>query len=136
MQELTIILKRHKIRITNPRLSILKDFLYAGKSLDLDYFLRGSDNVINRTTVFRTLQLFVRKKIIYRVPSSDNVKRYLLQRNEQEHTRINHSSFICTGCGNVTPVNVVIPPKIKLPKGFKQQSLEIVIDGLCRFCKP
>ncbi len=135
MKELITILKQHKIRITKARLSILKDFFYANGSLDLDHFLRSSGNAIDRSTVFRTLQLFIRKKIIYRVPASDNVKRYLLQRDEQGHTRVSHSSFICSRCGNVTPIDTVVAPRVRLPKGFKQQNLEIVINGLCQLCK-
>ncbi len=134
-KELISILKKNKIRITRARLSILKDFLYSDRSLDLNYFLRSPASKFNRITVFRTLQLFVKKKIIYRVPASDNMRRYLLQSDEHTHKTVDHSSFICMSCGKVTPLDTVVAPKIKLPKGFRQQNLDIIINGLCRSCE-
>ncbi len=133
--DLQNILNEHKIRITKQRISILVDFLNAEKSLDLDYFLRGSNKFIDRSTVFRTLQLFCKKKIIYKVAASDNISRYLLLAENLIQNGVDHSSFICTQCGNVTRLDTIVAPKVKLPSGFRQQKMEIVINGLCRYCR-
>ena len=132
--ELITILKRKGIRNTRARMSMLKDFMQAEGSLDLDYFLRNPASRYERTTVFRVLQLFVKKKIIYRVPTSDGITRYLLQSKNSGAKQVDHSSFICSSCGKVTPLNTIIAPRLNLPKGYKKSVSEIVVGGLCAAC--
>ena len=128
-------LKEHKINITKPRIVILKAFLETVSGLDYNYFYNVPMFNMNKATIFRTFNLFVTRKIIYRIPAIDGLSRYLLQENSQSQSPVDHSSFVCTNCGSVTPLITKSPPEINLPKGYKVKNLEIVMSGLCKSCK-
>lgn len=117
-----------------PRLYMLKAFLEHSGGLDYNYFLTQQYYPLDRTTIFRTLNLFVIKKVIYRIPAPDGAARYLLQPDTAKPSIVDHVSFICSQCRNVVPLDTLAPPKIKLPGGFLFQSMEILINGLCKSC--
>jgi Fur family ferric uptake transcriptional regulator len=124
-------LKKHRISVTRTRLAMLDIFLRSNEALTHNDFLRSPSLRFDRTTVFRTLNLFVEKRMILRIPATDGVNRYLLQ---QPATFV-HSTFICSRCKKIIPLKNIVPPKVKLPKGFKQQNVDIMVRGLCDSCK-
>ena len=129
------ILKKYKINITRPRMLMLNAFLEAGHSLDLHYFLHENSVKLERTTVFRTLQLFTRKSLVYKVPADGNYK-YLLRENENgQSSEKEHSSFVCVNCGKAVLVTTIAEPRLRIPRGYKIQNLDIIIHGLCPACK-
>ena len=129
------ILKKYHLAITKPRALILDAFIYAERSLDHQYFLHQPKYKLERTTVFRTLRLFTDKKIIYRV-TTDGGSKYLFLQDDKSHSQTDeHSSFVCTGCGKAIPIDTIEVPKLKIPKGFTKQDMEIIIRGICPTCK-
>jgi Fur family ferric uptake transcriptional regulator len=109
---------------------MLEVFLKTSGALTYDYFLTHPALQLNRVTVFRVLNLFAIKNIIHRIPVTDNINRYLLHHN----STIIHSNFMCSKCKKIIPLETIVTPKVKLPEGCVQQSVEIVIEGLCRSC--
>jgi Fur family ferric uptake transcriptional regulator len=129
-EDLKTILKRYHISITRPRLAILEVFLQANEALTYDYFLNHPFLQLNRVTIYRVLNLFSDKNIIHRIPATDNINRYLLQ----EASTIVHSNFMCTKCKKIIPLETVVSPKVKMPKDYIQQNVEVIIGGLCASC--
>lgn len=129
--EVRNILKKYQINITKTRLLMLNTFLESGEPLTQNHFIGDSVLALDRTSIFRTLKLFARKKIIHRVPSTDGITRYLLQ----QASATVHTSFICSSCRKVVPLKTLVLPEVELPKDFMQQNMEIVIDGLCNACR-
>jgi Fur family transcriptional regulator, ferric uptake regulator len=125
------ILKQYRVSITKARIVMLDFFLQSNEALTQQYFLTNPSLLLDRTTVFRTLNLFVEKKIILRIPAADGINRYLVM---QAKTSV-HSNFICNGCKRIIPINMIVQPRVKLPKGFKFQNTEITIRGLCSSCR-
>lgn len=134
--EVITILKRHRINITKPRQLVLQAFLQTTDSVDYTYFLNTDIFGMDRTTVFRTLNLFVKKNIIYKVPVTDGTNRYLLQPpcHYNSPASLMHFSFVCAQCGKATIIPKEPEVKISLPRGFKKTNIEIVINGLCKAC--
>jgi Fur family ferric uptake transcriptional regulator len=130
VDDLRNILRQHHISITKARLVMLDVFLKANGALTYDYFLNLTSLQLNRVTVFRVLNLFANKKIIHRVPATDNINRYLLQ----QASAIVHSNFMCIKCKRIMPLETIVLPKVKLPKDCIQQNIEIIIGGLCASC--
>jgi Fur family ferric uptake transcriptional regulator len=129
-EDLTTILKRHRVYVTKTRLAMLEIFLQTNEALTHNYFLTHPSLQLDRVTIFRTLNLFVDKKIIHRIPVSDGTNRYLLQQASEKV----HSNFMCIGCKRIIPLKTIVSPTVKLPKGFRQQTMEIIVGGLCNSC--
>ena len=129
-EESRTILTKHHIHITKTRIVVLESFLQSTEPLTRKDFYTGSIHELNRISIFRTLKLFLDKKIIYRVHTTDRTSRYLLRKSA---TSV-HSNFICRVCKKVLPLNTIDLPEVELPEDFTQQNIEIIIEGLCNTC--
>jgi len=126
-----VILKQYRVSITRTRIFLLNLFLQSNEALTLQYFLNNPLHHLDRTTIFRTLNLFVEKKIILRIPAADGINNYLfLQAKDPVH-----SYFICRGCKKIVPMEMIVLPEIKLPDDFIYQNTEIKVSGLCSSCR-
>jgi len=109
---------------------MLEVFLKANGALTYDYFLSHPSLQLNRVTIFRVLNLFANKRIIHRIPATDNINRYLLQ----QASALVHANFMCNKCKSIIPLETIVSPKVKLPKDYIPQNVEIIIGGLCAAC--
>lgn len=129
------ILKRVKINITRPRQLVLSVFLQANESVEYTHFINHDQIKLDRTTVFRTLKLFAKKNIIYKVPARDGTSRYLLQEDlAKRDASPGHLSFYCIQCGKATSITDKPTVRITLPTGFVKRNIEIIINGFCKTC--
>ncbi len=69
------------------------------------------------------------------MPGTENARAYLLQKDDDDNSEDNHSSFKCNNCGKILPVKTLKPPTIRLPKGFKKNTVEIIETGLCKILR-
>jgi len=90
----------------------------------------------DRVTIYRTLQTFVEKGIIHTIPTADNSVLYALCKDEctQGHHNDNHVHFICDSCNVTYCLEHSNSPSVILPKGFKQNRVDVVVSGICLKC--
>ncbi len=84
-------------------------------------------------TVYRTLNLLQEKKMIRAVVLPSGETRY-----EGSHLDIHHHHFQCRKCGNVYDLHVCpvhIPANTVIAGGFKVESHELTLFGLCGPCQ-
>jgi Fur family transcriptional regulator, ferric uptake regulator len=130
------ILKKHSLSITVGRKKVLQVFLNKNGALahaDIENNVAG---ILDRVTVYRTLQTFVEKGIIHNIPTSDNSILYALCKNDCKggHHHDDHVHFICDACTKTICLNEVIIPPITLPKGFKISQAKMIVAGVCANC--
>jgi Fur family ferric uptake transcriptional regulator len=130
-ENVKIILKGYRLSVTRARLVMLEFFLQNKDALTHRHFLANTLLQLDRTTIFRTLNLFVEKKILLRFPAADGVNRYLLLQTKATM----HANFICEGCKRIVPLEMIVAPRVKLPKGFRRQNMELIVSGLCGSCR-
>lgn len=87
-------------------------------------------------TVYRTLQLFERLGIVYRINFDDGVSRYELNLGTENH---HHHHLICTECGSVTEVKLdlleALEDEIEKEEGFLIRDHNVKFYGICKKCK-
>ena len=137
MEAVNDILKKNSLSITGSRTRILELFLETGGALAHADIEKNTDANFDRVTVYRTLQTFVEKGIIHNIPTTDNSILYALCKDNCEagHHHDNHVHFICDVCDKTICMDHVSIPEVKLPKGFKQNQIDLVISGVCDQCK-
>lgn len=129
------ILRRKHLSITESRKKILSLFLATPDALTHGDIERKAGEKFDRVTVYRTLQTFVEKGIIHTIPTAENTVLYALCKDCTEgHHHDDHIHFICTNCGSTICLDDVISPKIDLPEGYIAQSVQVVINGICKTC--
>lgn len=129
------LLKNFKMRSTPSRQEILDLFLqkeYALSHGDID---KGISNALDRVTVYRTLKTFLDKGLIHKVLDDEGSLKYALC-NDACTTKGHHHDhvhFKCTKCGQTSCLNVEIPG-VRLPKGYKTEEMNLLIQGVCDRC--
>ena len=90
---------------------------------------------IGLATVYRTLTLFSKMKLVHKINFDDGFNRYELNRNHTEHR---HHHLICMKCGSVTEVREdlfdSIEDDILRKYGFIVKDHKVKFYGYCRNC--
>jgi len=92
---------------------------------------------VNRVTIYRILELFVKKQLIERISGGDRAYRYGFKIG-RDSGHVGHPHFYCTRCGHMQCLS---PESVPLDTHPFERSfagvvkrVEIRIDGLCRNC--
>ena len=129
------VLRRNHLSITESRKRILSLFLVTPDALTHADIERKAGEKFDRVTVYRTLQTFVEKGIIHTIPTAENTVLYALCKDCTEgHHHDDHIHFICSNCNSTICLDDVVSPKIDLPQGYIAQSVQVVINGICKSC--
>jgi Fur family ferric uptake transcriptional regulator len=134
--EVQRILKNNELSSTESRRRILEIFLSNNGAMAHNDIEKKFGDKIDRVTVYRTLQTFLSKGLIHTIPTSDSSVQYALCKNDctEGHHHDDHVHFICDECGSTVCLDDVNTPVLKLPKGFKQKQVEVVVSGTCKNC--
>ena len=134
-RRLNDILHYKNLSVTESRKKILSLFLRTDDAMAHGDIEMKAGEKFDRVTIYRTLNAFVDKGIIHAIPTSDNAVRYALCKDcEEGHHHDNHVHFVCTNCSKTICLDDVVSPNIELPTGYKPQTVEVVINGVCKDC--
>ena len=135
-KDLQLILQKHKLKVTKPRLSVLS--ILAAREVgtsqpDLEDLLKQE---VDRVTLYRALKTFTDKGIIHKVFDLNGTATYALcSGNCTEHQHHDeHLHFNCTVCNQVYCLNDIHFPAVKLPSGFKSDFMTFTASGICNQC--
>lgn len=135
-----VFLKEKGYKFTTQRRVILNVLIdNAGKHLtceDVYEIVKETNPEIGIATVYRTLLLFDRLDIIYKIDLDDSRNRYEVNLYHDNH--INHN-LICTKCGKIQTLDNEIIEKLrkelKRKYDFEVKNNKIKIYGYCKECK-
>ncbi|MEL7146965.1 MAG: transcriptional repressor [Bacteroidota bacterium] len=132
--QLKKILKQHSLRVTDCRMDVLSFFSsreHALSSRDLEVSLPDYD----RVTLFRTLNSFVDKGLLHRIPAESGAANYALCHEHchpGDHSH-DHVHFTCDSCGQVECIESARVPTIELP-GYQVREFNYLVSGTCKTC--
>jgi Fur family ferric uptake transcriptional regulator len=133
--KLNDILRRKSLSVTDSRRKILSLFLNSPDALAHGDIEKKAGEKFDRVTVYRTLQTFVEKGIVHTIPTADNSVRYALCKDCTEgHHHDDHVHFVCSNCSKTICLDDVVSPQINLPDGYIAESVQVVINGICKDC--
>ncbi|MBX2979046.1 MAG: transcriptional repressor [Flavobacteriales bacterium] len=130
------LLHKHGLRITDTRLAVLSLLQNSSKALSQSDVERSLPQQADRVTLFRVLQAFEDAGLAHKVMDAHGVARYAscAPTCSTEQHQDSHAHFHCTQCGDVYCLEDVELPKVKVPKGFKQQESHLEVEGRCAAC--
>lgn len=133
-EQFTKYLKREKHRITPERFEVLDFALeYNGHfgADDLYVLMKTNKSNISRATVYNTLELLVKCKLLSKRNFGDGLTRY-----ESNFERKNHDHLICINCGEIieftSPEVQKVVDKICNELGFEKVGYSFNIFGKCK----
>lgn len=134
-EALVNVLRRHRLHITGARISILSLFEKLDDGLTCRQIERYLGESADRATIYRTLQLFLKKGIIHCVPTTSAIVVYALCRMRGPGSLSDHAHFICEGCGKTYCLEATGIPEVHLPENFSMTGRDLVMRGKCDSCK-
>lgn len=112
----------------------LSMFYQSEHSLSFKELERGMKGY-DRVTIYRTLNSFLNKGVIHRIPNDSGIANYGLCDDtcEPGAHHHNHVHFKCEVCGHIDCLPEKSVPNIELP-GYVIKEFNLIINGTCRHC--
>lgn len=134
-------LKQRGIRPTAVRLLILKQMRTvdcAQSQTDIELLLE----TVDRSTVSRTLSLFVERHLAHSFNGADGRLMYALcpegchcHDADDPHSEDRHAHFVCTVCHRTFCLRNMPLPDPQVPDGFNVASASYLLTGICPDCR-
>lgn len=131
--ELKDILSKKSLRITQPRLEILKVLKDCHKPVTISEMQdKLGKKKIDQATIYRTMDSFLEKRIVATYDFKDNFTRY-----EMIVDRDHHHHVVCKKCGKVENIEDCFSNEIEKDlkkKGYKEITHYMEFFGICEKC--
>lgn len=122
------------VRSTANRLLVLKALMQAKGPVNLGD-LEAELAPMDRASLFRTLTLFAKAELVHAFEDGSGSVKYELCHGHDHHTPDDmHAHFHCEHCGATYCLETVAAPMVDLPDGFRVQSVNYLLKGLCPRC--
>ena len=134
MKQAEHILSEAGIRPTAIRQMVLKEIIGHGRAFtlsDMELHLATLD----RSTLFRTLTLFVKHKLLHEADNGYGSKLYCLCECKHEHHHTPHLHFTCTSCHETYCIKDIDLSSLPKPRGYEVNEINLIMKGLCPKCK-
>lgn len=130
------LLHKSGLRSTGPRLGVLQIIADRDAAISQPSLEKMMGDKVDRVTLYRILKTFEEKGILHKVMDLNGTANYAICSSDcSEHQHHDeHFHFNCTKCRNVYCLNDLHLPAVKLPDGFKAESVNLVITGICNCC--
>ena len=130
-------LRDQGLPVTQQREAVAEVIFTSTAHLSVDEIedrLRGRRHRIGKATIYRTLDLLVKSRLVEEHDFGEGFKRYEHRLSQQPI----HEHLICLECGSVTefesPEIHRVERRIREEYGFKPARHRVEIYGLCRAC--
>ena len=132
--ELKRTLKSHSLRVTDCRMDVLEMFQRSTHALSFKH-LEEELGQYDRVTLYRTLNSFIEKGVLHRIPDDSGYASYGICHDTCSPSSHNHDHvhFKCDNCGNIECLPDFTVPKIDIP-GYEATEANLVVSGLCDSC--
>ena len=129
------ILLEHGIRPTANRLLLVKVLSKAEHPLTMKE-LEDLVDTIDKSNIFRTLSLFRDQHLVHVLQDGADAVRYeLCHSHEEDHDDDLHAHFYCERCRQTFCLNDMPVPQVDLPKGYRMNTINYLIKGICPNCQ-
>lgn len=129
------ILLEHGIRPTANRLLLVKVLSKAEHPLTMKE-LEDLVDTIDKSNIFRTLSLFRDQHLVHVLQDGADAVRYeLCHSHEEDHDDDLHAHFYCERCRQTFCLNDIPVPQVNLPKGYRMNTINYLIKGICPNCQ-
>jgi Fur family ferric uptake transcriptional regulator len=131
-------LKTAGLRRTPVRLGVIRVLSGTGGAMEVPQILQGLPEHTDAVTVYRTLNTFIRRKLVHRVRGQGRSWQYAIGPSDKKSVH-QHPHFVCDDCGSVDCLSESVVPSglvksLKVAPGYAVSYPEIVLHGKCPKC--
>lgn len=127
-------LEKKQIKPTAVRILVLRTLMEAPCAVSLSELERLLETV-DKSSIFRTLNLFLAHHLVHEMEDGSGSSKYEVCESEDICSIDDmHVHFYCTRCHRTYCFKHTPIPLITLPEGFRMQSINYMVKGLCDEC--
>ena len=128
------ILSKHSIKPTANRLLVFEAMKKMGHTFSL-YDMEGELLSMDKSTIFRTLVLFLEKHIIHSVEDGSGSLKYCVCHNDGDCApKEYHCHFYCIECRQTFCLEDIHTPAVSIPEGYSVREINYLLKGICTKC--
>jgi len=133
------LLQRHDVKPTAVRVLLLRAMMGHDDAFSLQS-LEDELETVDRSTIYRTLTLFLEHHLIHAIDDGTGSWKYALCAPDchcGEHSGAIdhlHAHFHCERCGHTFCLSTTQTPVVTLPEGYRVTAVNYVLKGLCPAC--
>jgi Fur family ferric uptake transcriptional regulator len=116
-------------RVTSTRVRVLAALVAAQKALSRQDVERALAERLDRVTLYRVLDWLVERGLAHRAAGEDRVWRFMAGEPHADHAH-----FHCRQCDAVLCLRARAGRAVRLPRGFRGESIDLTVHGLCAEC--
>jgi len=125
----------HEVKPTANRIIIAEALADARRPLSLTE-LENMLETVDKSVIYRSLTLFKEHRLVHIIEDgSDGVRYELCHSHDYHHDEDQHAHFYCENCHKTFCLEDTPVPEVTLPEGFKKQTVNYVIKGVCPDCR-
>lgn len=129
------LLEEHGVKVTANRLLIARALHDAGRPLTMTE-LESVLETIDKSGIFRTLQLFREARLVHVLEDTGDGARYELCRSHHHDLDDDlHVHFYCEKCHRTFCLEETPVPDVSVPEGFQAESSSMLVRGVCPDCR-
>jgi len=127
-------LEHRGIKPTATRLLILREMFRGSETVSLPQLERLLPTV-DKSTISRTLSLFLLNRLIHAIDDGSGSLKYNVCDDDCDCTVDDeHTHFYCEHCHRTFCLSQIHVPVVPLPEGFRLNSINYVLKGICPEC--
>ncbi len=127
------ILESRGVKATPNRLLVARALAAATSPVSL-LDIETELDTVDRSSVFRTLSLFVKAGVVHEIDDgSKSIKYELCRSTDHDHDSDRHIHFHCTRCHRTYCLDIPVP-EVTLPAGYTSTTANYIIKGTCPDC--
>lgn len=134
MDQAEQILTEAGIRHTAIRLMVLREIIAYDHTFTLAE-MEQRMATIDRSTLFRTLMLFVERKVLHDIDNGSGSKLFCRCECTHRHHHTPHIHFTCTVCNETFCIKDIDLSALPFPIDYEVEEVSLVMKGLCPKCK-
>jgi Fur family transcriptional regulator, ferric uptake regulator len=135
-QDIIETLKKSSVHITQNRVAVLKLLKESNNAQSVSGLVKLSTTPLDRISVYRTLQYFLKKRMVLLVPNNDRDAKYILAEDDLSKKLDDKQSFFVCTCCKLTEI-IMLPftlPNYEATK-YEVSKFSLILEGLCANCK-
>ena len=127
-------LEHRGVKPTSTRLLVYRALAGHRRALSLRE-LDDELDTVDRSTIFRTLTLFLAHHLVHAIEDGTGVTKYeACEGGDECSLDDQHIHFFCTRCQRTFCFHTTHVPAISLPEGFAMEGVNYLVKGVCPDC--
>jgi len=127
------ILYSSNLKRTGCREGIINVVLKSGEALSENEIRDKLKGNYDRTTFYRSFKTLEENNIIHKIVVDNQIIKFALDNAITQKQA--HPHFYCYQCHSVVCMDTLPVQTYELPNGFYYNQTEVIIKGICPFCK-